>query len=99
MKKIVINISFGGFNLDEKSIEMYSNLSGINLIKSGKHYSVDGKYFSPKYIKRDDPFLIKTVEILSPLSLKIVEIPKDVDFIIQDYDGQEWVAEKHRVWR
>jgi hypothetical protein len=32
-------------------------------------------------------------------TLKIVEIPDDVDWIIQEYDGTEWVAERHRTWR
>jgi len=32
-------------------------------------------------------------------SLKVVEIPDDVDYEIEEYDGNEWVAEKHRVWR
>ena len=34
--------------------------------------------------------------------LKIIEIPDDVPedgWIILDYDGVEWVAEKHRCWR
>jgi hypothetical protein len=31
--------------------------------------------------------------------LKIVNIPDDVEFQIEEYDGNEWVAEKHRVWR
>jgi len=31
-------------------------------------------------------------------SLKIVEIPYDVDWVIQNYDSQEWIAEKHRIW-
>ena len=31
-------------------------------------------------------------------NLKIVEIPGDVDWTIQEYDGVEWVAEKHRTW-
>ena len=30
--------------------------------------------------------------------LKIVEIPDDVEWEIEEYDGIEWVAEKHRVW-
>jgi hypothetical protein len=31
--------------------------------------------------------------------LKIVEIPDDVsEWEIMDYDGTEWVAEKHRTW-
>jgi hypothetical protein len=31
-------------------------------------------------------------------SLKIVEIPNDVNWYIEDYDGHEWVAERHRTW-
>lgn len=30
--------------------------------------------------------------------LKVVEIPDDVDWEVEDYDGVEWIAEKHRVW-
>ena len=31
-------------------------------------------------------------------NLKIVEIPADVAWQIDDYDGLEWVAEQHRIW-
>jgi hypothetical protein len=31
--------------------------------------------------------------------LAIVEIPDDVQWIIEENDGMEWVAEKHRTWR
>jgi hypothetical protein len=30
--------------------------------------------------------------------LKVVTIPADVSWLIQDYDGMEWVAEVHRTW-
>ena len=30
--------------------------------------------------------------------LKIVQIPDDVDWMVCEYDGAEWVAEKHRTW-
>jgi len=30
--------------------------------------------------------------------LKIVEIPDDVNWYIEEYDGNEWVAERHRTW-
>ena len=30
--------------------------------------------------------------------LKIIEIPSDVDYCIEEYDGDEWVAEVHRTW-
>ena len=30
--------------------------------------------------------------------LKIVRVPKDVKWTIEENDGWEWVAEKHRTW-
>ena len=55
-------------------------------------------------IERDDLDLIKVIETLQKESnddlaeLKIVEIPSDIEWEICDYDGIEWVAEKHRTW-
>lgn len=60
--------------------------------------------FSAKKIKRTDKDLIKVVEKLKEKanticsSLKIIEIPDDVDYEIEEYDGNEWVSEKHRTW-
>ena len=30
--------------------------------------------------------------------LKIIKIPNNVKWQIEEYDGSEWVAEKHRTW-
>jgi hypothetical protein len=30
--------------------------------------------------------------------IKIVEVPDDVKWTIEEYDGNEWVAEVHRTW-
>jgi hypothetical protein len=30
--------------------------------------------------------------------LKVVEVPDDAEWFVDDYDGREWVAEKHRTW-
>jgi len=55
-------------------------------------------------IARDDVHLIQTIQELGEQaggrcsSHKIVEIPDDVEWEIQEYDGAEWVAEKHRTW-
>jgi hypothetical protein len=55
-------------------------------------------------IPRDDSKLIECVETMSAAAdgshaqLKIVEIPDDVDFTIEEYDGQEHIAEKHWTW-
>ena len=61
-------------------------------------------YFSDYEILRDDPALVKTVEELGreangwAAELKVVEIPDGVNFQIEEYDGNEWVAEVHRTW-
>jgi hypothetical protein len=53
---------------------------------------------------RTHPLLIKVVEELGneasgELSeLKIIEIPDDIEYEIEEYDGIEWVSEKHRRW-
>lgn len=67
----------------------------------GKNYNL---HFSPYSIPRDDERLIQVIEELKEKAnakysdLKIVEIPDDVEWMIEEYDGKEWVAEKHRVW-
>jgi hypothetical protein len=55
-------------------------------------------------IARDDPALVKLVKEMGKeansrfSSLKIVNVPDGVEWEIDEYDGIEWVAEKHRVW-
>ena len=62
------------------------------------------EYFSFFDIPRDDPDLVKVVEKLGKRSwgdyaeLKIVEIPKGIEWRLDDYDGIEHIAEKHRIW-
>lgn len=61
--------------------------------------------FSPREIARDDAYLVATVEALGKgangqhSNLKVVTIPADIEWQIDEYDGAEWVAEKHRIWR
>lgn len=53
---------------------------------------------------RTNPDIIAVVETLGEesygdcASLKIIDIPDDIEYEIQDYDGMEWIAEKHRTW-
>ena len=64
----------------------------------------DDNYWTYYDLPRKCPYLVQTVEELANVSygvhaeLKVIEIPDDVDWEIQEYDGVEWVAEKHRRW-
>jgi len=66
--------------------------------------SKGGDLLSDHDIERDDPVLIKLVREMKKkvngmfANLKVVKIPNDVEWEIKEYDGAEWVAEKHRVW-
>ena len=54
--------------------------------------------------RRDDPRLVETVEFLGKevndrySELKIVEVPDDVEWEIDEYDGNECVREKSRCF-
>jgi len=62
------------------------------------------KYLSDSNIERDDVDLVKVVKKLKDkangrfANLHITEVPEDVNWEIGEYDGQEWVDEKHRSW-
>jgi hypothetical protein len=65
----------------------------------------DDAYWSEYSLDRTDPALVQTVEALgSPAAsgahakLAVVEIPDGVEWELDEYDGVEHVAEKHRTW-
>lgn len=95
MQKIVINACFGGFGLSTKAIKRYKEL----LVAQN-----DVCYDDDDEIRRDDPYLIQVVEEMGEEAadwlskLKVIEIPDDVDWVIEEYDGFEHVAEAHRTW-
>ena len=75
-------------------------------LRLGSKIMINGKEFNSRYdIKRNDPALVATVRQLGSeasgdyATLKVVEVPTDVDWYIEEYDGKEWVAEQHRTWR
>jgi len=61
-------------------------------------------YFFDMDIPRNDPCLVQTVQELGMeangkhASLGIVDVPDDVDWILEEYDGIEWISEAHRTW-
>jgi hypothetical protein len=94
MVKVVINEDFGGFGLSDDAEALYKERKGIT--------DPDWWYGD---ISRDDSLLIQIVEDMGAkadgtfAALKVVEVPDDVNWYIEEYDGREWVAERHRTWR
>ena len=74
-------------------------------IRLGSKIMINGIEFWGRNIPRDDPALVNTIRQLGSnaggnyATLKVVEVPADVEWYIEEYDGKEWVAEKHRTWR
>jgi hypothetical protein len=93
VRKVVINTRFGGFSLSNEARSMYRDRKGL----------ADAD-FSMYEIPRDDADLVAVVEQLGKKAdgdyarLKVVEIPADVKWQIEEYDGSEHIAEVHRTW-
>jgi len=93
MTKVVINACHGGFGLSAAAESKYKELAGVS----------DPNFYSGR-IPRDDEHLIAVVELMGTEAnnrysdLKIVDVPDDVNWYVEEYDGKEWVAERHRTW-
>ena len=112
--KIVINSDFGGFGLSDEAIREYALRKGFTLVEEkcgefGFTYFYKGEIsdntlFWEGDIERNDEDLVEIVERLGSAadgkfsSLKVVEIPEGVDWQVMEYDGREWIAERHRTW-
>ena len=93
--KIVINVCYGGFGLSDKAISRFRTLEGIP----------PDRRVDVQEIPRDNINLVLVVEELGGFAnsrssdVKVVEVPDDVNWFIQEYDGVEWIAERHRTWQ
>lgn len=109
--KVVINRCWGGFGLSHEAVMRYAELKGFENFRFeeekffSKYYYIDNELFFSQYgIERNDPVLIQVVEELGEnangqcAELKIIEIPDDIFWEIQEYDGMETVVESHRSW-
>lgn len=90
--KVVINKCFGGFGLSQKAYEF------LGLEWDGYGYKYND------YDKRTDTRLVECVEALGEeasgtfANLKVVDIPDDIKWEIDYYDGIETIHEVHRSW-
>jgi hypothetical protein len=101
--KVVINKCYGGFSLSEA---VYNELGipydGYGYLENADLGIVaEGKF----YAYRSDERLIAAIEKIGEkksggrsAELKVVEIPDDVEWYLEEYDGREWVSESHRTW-
>ena len=89
--KVVINRCYGGFSLSKAAY----NYLGLEW---------DGFGFAYRY-DRTNPKLIECLETIGCevasgglADLKIVEIPDDVKWELEEYDGIEWISELPQIW-
>lgn len=112
MTKIAINACYGGFSISELALYALAERKGLTIYKDESDQSFPMYYTDPEYQNyftsrpdnRDDLDLIAVIEELGDkangmfASLKIIEIPDNVEWEIEEYDGSEWVSEVHRTW-
>jgi hypothetical protein len=90
--------------LEIKEGEAYHKMSRDERIDYNWKYSQQ-TWYRDNNLTRNDPILVQVVEEMGDKAwgryakLAIVEIPDDVQWIIEENDGMEWVAEKHRTWK
>ena len=95
MTKVVVNRCFGGFGLSRKAVEILQERLDDDTINN---YS----FRADEY--RTNPELVRVVEELGDRAngfyakLEVVEIPDDVTWFIDEYDGTETIREKHSWW-
>jgi len=108
--KVVVNRCYGGFSLSKKALTMLGAQRDTYLCDwaEKKYPNTDNRY-----AYRADPELVSVVEELGEeadgdcAQLSVVNVPDDIEWTIEEYDGREWVwvhdAERdgHRVsiWR
>ena len=105
--KVVINRQYGGFSVSREAMEfMASNGNAIaqEALSDAAPDETDFWEFTDDSL-RSDPDLVAAVETLGAkadgvcASLKIVDIPDGVSWVVGEYDGMEYVTEIHRIWK
>ena len=114
MPKILINNQHGGFGLSAEATRWLRQRGyppALEHTMRGERFPDTGAVCRGDYSlylddeQRSDALPIQCFAALGARAsgdcceLKVVEVPDDVAWTIEEYDGLEWVAERHRVWR
>jgi len=113
MQKVVINTSFGTFCVSHTAFRYLREQGQREALAEedlGAHWPVASRPDEPSLnqfgslIPRDDRHLVQAVESLGmsanghAANLKVVEIPQDIQWLIEKTGGVEHVSEAHRTW-
>lgn len=88
--------------IESKEGEAFYSMSIEDRRAYNEAYSAQTVY--PRDIERNDPALVQVVEEMGSKAdgdhaeLAVVEIPDDVNYVVEEYDGLEHIAEAHRTW-
>ena len=106
--KIVINGCYGGFSISRAAAQHMAAAGSLQAQKeiddSPERFYGYGYVDGMGGYDRGDPLLVAAVEALGDAAnggcaeLRVVEIPDGTDYEIDEYDGLEHIAEKHRTW-
>ena len=108
---VVINDDFGGFGLNQLTLKLVRSVHRcFRLIDpnfSDDDNSRDIKRDDPALVyavqklgKHHKPGTNhgNALDVYTCEDLKALQIPDDVEWVVMEYDGSEWIAEKHRTW-
>ena len=96
--QVVINTSYSNFTISADAISLIQKKIKNPKVKSQINaYAFDND--------RSNPLLVEAVQKLGAkanglyTTLKIVEIPDDVEWRVDAVNGKEIIREKHRIWQ
>ena len=100
--KVAINKCYGGFSVTEEVFkELGLTYDGYGFLDN-KNFDINSDNY---YQYRSDSKLIEAIEKVgigaasgSCAEIEIIEIPDDVSWEIDEYDGIETIHECHRIW-
>ena len=105
--KIVVNRCYGGFSISKEAAQFMAERGCERAKKELEEPVFYGYGFTVEYPEgydRSNPFLVKAVETLGKKAngtcaeLKIIEIPDNIEWFIDNYDGVETIHETHKSW-